>query len=237
MTWDEVGRQLAAGRSAIVPIGAGAKEHGLHLPMATDFIQAQWFSGVLAREIDAIVWPVLSYGYYPAFTAYAGSVSLSRDTFAATIREICEGLLAFRARAVFMLDTGISTRPVIAEAIATTTQPERVHHLCVGDGPRYRAAVTGLCEQTHGSHADELETSRMLVLSPHSVDMTRAQASPSLEGPVAAGPLTPVDVNSPNYSPSGSFGDPTKATAQKGEVLLAALVEDLLTDARAALAG
>ena len=41
------------------------------------------------------------------------------------------------------------------------------------------------------------------------------------------GPLTPSDPNSPNYSRSGSYGDPTLATAAKGERLLAAMLEDL----------
>jgi creatinine amidohydrolase len=41
------------------------------------------------------------------------------------------------------------------------------------------------------------------------------------------GPLTPTDQSSPNYSPSGSYGDPTLATAAKGEKLLAAMLEDL----------
>jgi creatinine amidohydrolase len=41
------------------------------------------------------------------------------------------------------------------------------------------------------------------------------------------GRLTPTDISSPNYSRSGSYGDPTLATRAKGEVLLAAMAEDL----------
>ena len=41
------------------------------------------------------------------------------------------------------------------------------------------------------------------------------------------GRLTPSDTNSPNYSRSGSYGDPTLATRAKGDVLLAALLDDL----------
>ena len=44
---------------------------------------------------------------------------------------------------------------------------------------------------------------------------------------VVAGPLTPTDASSPNYSRSGSYGDPTLATRAKGEVLLAAMLDDL----------
>ena len=66
----------------------------------------------------------------------------------------------------------------------------------------------------------------MLALAPHLVDMARAEESPALKHEVP-GPLTPSDPNSPNYSRSGSFGDPTLATRAKGEALLAAMLDDL----------
>jgi creatinine amidohydrolase len=90
----------------------------------------------------------------------------------------------------------------------------------------YRQAAERLAEQSHGSHADELETSLMLALAPHLVDMARAEPSPAI-GLEAPGPLTPLDLNSPNYSRSGSYGDPTLATLEKGEILLAAMLDDL----------
>src|SRR5262245_36655203 len=101
--------RLAAGAAAILPIGAGAKEHGLHMPMATDAIFANYFAHALARKTDALIWPTLTYGAYPAFVAYAGSVSLSDATFAAVVTEIVDALIGFGARRVLVLDTGLST--------------------------------------------------------------------------------------------------------------------------------
>jgi creatinine amidohydrolase len=75
----------------------------------------------------------------------------------------------------------------------------------------------------------------MLALASDRVDMSRAEASPNLKREVA-GPLTPSDASSPNYSRSGSYGDPTLATAAKGEVLLAAMVEDITEQVTAFLA-
>jgi len=81
LRWDEIKARLARGAAAILPIGAGAKQHGLHMPMSTDQVFAAYFSKVLAKSIDALIWPTLTYGFYPAFVAYAGSVSLSGATF------------------------------------------------------------------------------------------------------------------------------------------------------------
>jgi len=81
LTWDGVARRIERGAAAILPIGAAAKEHGFHLPLNTDRIQAEWLAAQLAERIDALILPTVTYGHYPAFVAYAGSVSLSASAF------------------------------------------------------------------------------------------------------------------------------------------------------------
>src|SRR6266700_4999868 len=93
MVWDEAARHIAGGAAAILPIGAAAKQHGFHLPLNTDRIQAEWLSARLAERFDALIWPTLSYGHYPAFTEYAGSSSLSLPTFEAVVHEIAASVL------------------------------------------------------------------------------------------------------------------------------------------------
>lgn len=235
LAWDQVAERLDAGAAALLPIGAGAKTHGFHLPMNTDQIQAEWLARQIADELDVLVWPTLTYGHYPVFVRYAGSCSLQAATFRAVVTEILEGVLGFGPSAVLVLDTGISTLEPVAEAIASLSDP-RLHHLRIHEGPRYRDVADTLREQSHGSHADELETSRMLAIAPDWVDMTRAVASPP--GDVfdaRLGPLTPDDPSSPNYSQSGSFGDPTLATAEKGAKLIDAMILDVVEMARAAV--
>jgi creatinine amidohydrolase len=227
LTWDKVGKRLAAGAAAILPIGAGAKEHGLHMPMASDKIFAEYFARAIAERIDALIWPTLTYGTYPAFVAYAGSASLSNDSFRAVLAEIMDALIGFGAQRVFVLDTGLSTIAPVDQAISAARDPSRLRHLKVFAGPRFRATSRALMQQPYGSHADEIETSLMLAIAPETVDMSRAEASPvSPTGP-KPGPLSPDEPRSPNYSPSGSSGDPTLASAEKGARLLAAILEDL----------
>lgn len=225
LSWVEVARRMENQAAAILPIGAGAKAHGFHLPLNTDRVQAEGLAARIADRIDALIWPAVGYGHYPAFVEYAGSVSLSAPVFEMLIGEIAAGIAGFGCRALFVLDTGISTIAPVDRALARLDAPD-VLHLRVYEGRRYRRAAEELAEQSHGSHADELETSLMLALAPHLVDMSRAEASPVVKYDTP-GRLTPSDTSSPNYSRSGSYGDPTLATAGKGEILLAAMVEDL----------
>jgi creatinine amidohydrolase len=228
LTWDVVKARLAEGAIAILPIGAGAKQHGLHLPMATDQVLADYFALALAQKLDALIWPVLTYGAYPAFVAFAGSASLANRTFQAVVTQIADALIGFGAKRVLILDTGLSTNAPVAAAIDSSRSPSLIRHVKAFGGPRFVDTVRAIQEQTYGTHADEIETSLMLVVAPELVDMARAAACPvSPMGPTP-GPLSPDDASSPRYSPSGSFGDPTLASAAKGETVLAAILEDLL---------
>ena len=226
LSWDKIAARIAKGAAAILPIGAGAKQHGFHLPMNTDRIQAEAFASRLAGKINALVWPTVSYGYYPAFSAYAGSCSLSQNTFESLIGDITAGLLGHGCEAVFVLDTGISTIAPVDDVL-TRIGSCKTLHLKIHDGVRYKLAVQRIVQQKYGSHADEIETSLMLALGLHLVDMERAEASPDIQR-ARPGPLTPFDPSSPNYSPSGSFGDPASATRAKGELFFAAIIDDLV---------
>lgn len=231
MHWDEVAQRIEAGAIAILPIGAAAKQHGFHLPLNTDRIQAEWLAGKIAERIDALIWPTLTYGHYPAFVEYAGSNTLSISTFEALIREIGGQILGGGCQKLLVLNTGISTLAPVDRAL-TRLDRTRIRHLWIHEGPRYPRVARQLAEQGHGSHADEMETSLMLAMAPHLVDMARAEASP-IRNKETPGSLTPSDPDSPNYSRSGSYGDPTRATAAKGEALLAAMLEDLHEQAAA----
>ncbi len=226
MTWDQVARRIANGAAAILPVGAAAKQHGFHLPMNTDQIQAEWLAEQLADHCDAVIWPTVIYGHYPAFAAYAGSTGLSSATFEAMIREIAGGILGFGCSRLLVLDTGISTVAPVDRALAAFDS-HAVLHLKLHEGPRYRRWAQMLAKQVYGSHADELETSVMLALAPDVVDMARAEASP-LTSHASTGALTPKDPASADHSRSGSFGDPTLATRAKGDALLKAMVDDLV---------
>lgn len=226
LSWDEVGRRAASGAFAILPVGAGAKEHGLHLTMATDRIQADYLAARLAERCDALVWPTLAYGYYPAFVDYAGSASLSVATFEAVIEELATALLGYCPRGVAILDTGISTIPPIDRVIAGLSGRERILHLKVHEGPRYRDAAARLATQSHGGHADQLETARMLALAPELVAMDRVGVGTTRS--LVLGPLQKHDPEAANYSPAGSTGDPSAATLVVGEALLVAMADDLV---------
>jgi creatinine amidohydrolase len=221
-----VERRVTAGAIAVLPVGAACKAHGPHLPMNSDFLQAEWLAAALVQRADVLVWPTVSYGYYPAFTDYPGSVSLTRETFQCMVQEILGEIRRAGARAVLILNTGISTIEPLKAAAGDMTEAMRIELANVYAGPRCRRVTEAIEEQPRGGHADELETSILLAIGREHVALDKAETwtPPAM---AISGPFSRSDPDNPRFSPSGVWGDPTLASEDKGRRLLAAMVDDL----------
>ena len=233
LRWPEVEQRIAAGALAVLPIGSACKEHGPHLPMNADLLQAEWLAEALVRHSQVLVWPTVSYGHYPAFTDYPGSVSLTRDTFTNLVSEILNDIRRSGVRALLILNTGISTIEPLQALVDQRQEGIPITLANVYQGERCHRVTAAVEEQSSGGHADELETSIVAAIDRAQVDVDKAEAwmPPTME---AKGPFSRSDADSPRYSPSGVWGDPTLASEEKGRRLLAAMVEDLLAAVEAA---
>lgn len=225
ITWKEVENRVNTGAAGILPVGAACKEHGLHLPMNTDQIQAEWLARQLAQTEDILIWPTVVYGFYPAFTDYPGSCSLHNETFMQMIREILETVLSSGIRHIMIINTGISTITPLEQAIYFPGCKNRVTVFNVYSGVRFLQAQSNLQQQKQGGHADEIETSIMLAIVPECVAMESAE---TCNVKITRGVLNRRDPDSPGYSASGVVGDPLLATADKGRQLCDAMLLDLV---------
>jgi creatinine amidohydrolase len=224
-TWQCVHEALEAGAIAILPVAAACKEHGLHLPMNTDYLQAQWLCKRLAEKSRVVIWPALGYGYYPAFTDYPGSCSLSSGTFENMLVDIFEDILRVATRDFLVVNTGLSTIPPLQAAIERSLDFGKIQLVNVYEGASVRSVIAQIEEQSNGSHADEIETSIMLAIAPDKVTMSAAVACTRRLG---SGPLSRTDPAHRNYSASGVYGDPRLASREKGELLSRAMLDDLM---------
>ena len=225
MSWPGIEAALANDAIAILPIAASCKEHGKHLPMATDYIQAKWLTSQLIKELNTVVWPSVSYGYYPAFLDYPGSCSLNEKTFEAVVTEIVENIFQSGAKKTHLLNTGISTIPPLENVVNKLSATLKIHLINIYRGSHFLAAEKKLKQQTVGSHADEIETSIMLAIASEKVNMKLAETSEFNKRP---GPLNRTHFDKANFSPSGVYGNARLATKEKGKILIEAMLKDVL---------
>jgi creatinine amidohydrolase len=223
LTWAEAGERLAAGAAVLIPVGAAAKEHGLHLPLDTDARVVRELAARAAARLPLLVAPVVGFGYYPAFAAYPGSQHLRADTFGAIAAELAGNFIDHGARKIAVLNNGVSTEAPLADAARRIVEARGVELLILNTRVLGRGADR-LLQQSAGGHADERETSVMLAIAPETVRLERAR--PAYRPAGATLPFN-LDPASPGYNPTGATGDPTLATAEKGRAILAEMEREI----------
>lgn len=222
-SWPEIEAAIADGLIAVLPVGA-LEQHGAHLPLTTDTVLASGVARGLADATGALLLPAIAYGDAWTAEGWAGTLSLSPETLRAAVIDIGRGLHRMGIRGLVTLNGHFGNREPIALAARTLSEEGfRVLHL---DYPKLEALAAEVCDSEPAGpgfyHADEVETSMMLALAPDSVRLDRA-APEYPQFPETFG-LEPMQLSV--FNRSGVFGDPTPATAEKGERLLAGIVDE-----------
>lgn len=222
LTWPEAEVRLREAPLVIVPFGAGAKEHGPHLPMATDRLMLEHLMQVAVDSLPVVVAPPVLHGWFPAFRDFPGTEISDADLFRRTMEEVAASLVRHGARRIVFLNTGItfSTGLPIAVAAREIHQREGVPTLVISWGDLETPEVEAMARQRAGGHADEMETSVVLHLRPDLVRMDLAPTDYGLPGGEPGPGYRPGGFSRtpghPEYSTTGIFGDATLATPEKG---------------------
>ncbi|MFC5502664.1 creatininase family protein [Lysinimonas soli] len=222
--WTDVAAHLRDSASiAILPFGA-LEQHGPHLPLGTDTATAAEVARRLAERLDAVLLPPIHYGDTWNNAGYPGTLSLSPTTVTAIAVDLGRALADSGASVFVVVNGDWGNRNPLAAAMRTLTMEGRIRAIAL-DYPGMDAAIERVRESRGAApglnHADEAETSLMLAIDPDAVHTDRF--APSY--PVFPSDFGTRPMQLHPFSESGVFGDPTTATAAKGEAILAATVE------------
>ena len=224
LTWIEAERILTDSTVIVIPLGAAAKEHGPHLRLNNDWVLAEYFKQRLLAVAEVVVAPMVAYHYYPAFLEYPGSVSLRLETARDLMIDICRSYAAYGPKRFYVLNTGVSTVHALHLAARILADESILLHY-TDIATVAGKVVEEVSEQDGGGHADEIETSMMLVIDPTRVDMTLAVRD------FHPGPgFTRAPNTGKAYSPTGVHGDATLAARAKGEPVVEAMVAEMLAE-------
>lgn len=230
ITWLEARDRLTEDAIVLLAYGNASKAHGPHLPLSTDFLQAQFVADEVAKRTPVVVAPSIGYGYYPPFLEYPASTTLPLSVARDLVANVCRSYArSSRARRFYIVGHGQISRPVFEQAARQLASEGILLRYSDWEGGK-APGVKALRTQERGSHADEIETSMMLHIAPGRVDMTRAvkeYGAPPSQGGYMIGNRPARDGL---FSPSGVFGDATAATRDKGQRLTDGLIEFVLKD-------
>ena len=218
LSWTEVAEQVARTPFVLLPFGA-VEEHGPHLPLGTDVYAAAGLASRIAERADLIELPVMPYGQVWSLEHFDGSLSVSDATLVQLVVEIAAGLKRAGVRGIVLFSAHLGNAAALKKAGRALAEAGGLPAIALTyPGLSAVAAQVRESAESHPGimHADELETSIMLALEPERVRMDRAVA----EYPAYPEHFDVAAIRWDEVSRTGVFGDPTVATAEKGEQLV-----------------
>ena len=206
---------------AIVPVGS-LEQHGPHLPVMTDWAIAAELGQRVAEKMGAFLVPALPISTCKEQMGKKGSVWMQPDTFYHMLWDIVLSLKkqGFHKVGILQCHGGIFIMNPLVRELNAQFNPDLM--VAVVDSGIFSATLykEGLLQSNTELHAGESETSRILAIAPETVHMDRA---------VDFVPNVPRSYLSYGSifraSPTGVWGEPTKASAEKGEKLFARSAE------------
>jgi creatinine amidohydrolase len=238
-------RQLTESPPAVAVLPWGATEaHNWHLPYGTDVLEATHVAehaAAIAFERGAriAVLPTIPFGNDEQQLDQACTISFTTPTAIAILNDIARSLARQKIDRLVILNAhgGNQFQPLVRDA-----QSRHGILIVVVNFYEMLPELKGQLFEQPGDHADEFETSLLLHLRPEVVELEHA--GPGNRIPFEIKSLKQPGVWTPRpwskSHPDTGSGDPSRATAEKGEKYFAAVtaaVADLLVELASAKKG
>ncbi len=240
LTSTEIGG-LNRDMTVVIPL-ASCEQHGRHLPVFVDTMQAEEIvSRLEARMKDRIVMlPVLWLGTSHHHMDFPGTLSLPPTAYADMIQHLTRCLLHHGFRRLFFLNGhGGNLVPVshaLTELIATD---DRADAATLALACWWQIAADAMAADKHGmstprlTHACEYETSLMLAIREDLVKLSALSPDhQEVTRPWVSNPRWARKVEGfhrfHRWTSTGHMGNPAEATAEKGRALLDSVTDELV---------
>ena len=224
MTMTEFAAGLERTRSVLIPFGS-TEEHGSHLPLSTDTIQAYEVGKKASLRIPLFVAPPVHYGNCRSTARHPGTISISTATLKCLLKDIVVSLRGHGLKNFLVLTghAGGAHRMALQDAgEALIAEYADIRMAVVTEYELASREGSGLVETKGDAHAGEIETSRILYTHPQLVKGTGTREFPNFP----PGGILVRDKR--KYWPGGVWGDPAKATADKGRRIEEIVVSKVL---------
>ncbi len=232
MTWADFSAADTSGWIAVLPLAA-TEQHGPHLPLGVDSFIADAYLArareLIPADLPVTFLPVQRIGQSDEHVAYPGTLTLSAATVIRAWTEIGESVARAGVRKLVLVTShggNVSAMEIVARDLRV-----RLGMLAVTVGWHrfgYPEGAFDGDERRHGIHGGDIETSLMLAGRRDTVRMDKAEAAIPTTVAMAQefhwlGAFRPAGFGwmTQDLHASGTVGDATRASPEKGEAALA----------------
>jgi creatinine amidohydrolase len=238
-SWPEL-KSIDKETPVIVPLGS-IEQHGHALPLVVDTLQVSTVADRAEKTLAdrALFLPTQWLGCSHHHKDFPGTVSLLPDVYSMMIQSIARSVLRAGFRRLFFLNGhGGNQIPASQALIQLVAEDDGADGALLAFSSWWAVGKDSIQQHQVGtttksiSHACEYETSLVLAIRPDLVNRAAIIDEPSaLETPWYAnesGGKVSVFRRFHRMTTSGSMGQPSAATAQKGAAILDAVVKDVV---------
>ena len=240
LTGPQVSELLTARSILVQPLGA-IEQHGPHLPLSTDSVVATAVAeaavAAVGDELDVWLLPTLEYTKSNEHAWSAGTLWLSATTLLAVLDDLGRCIATTPAQRLVFLNGHGGNSALLNVANRELRLAHGLMTFLAHPGvPADQGGTSPADELGMGVHGGTDETSLMLHLAPHLVDMSKAQRrvpeAIALNKYVRFGGRVSFGWLSNDFFPDGYIGDPTAAAADLGKRLFEASVHSFCESLR-----
>jgi creatinine amidohydrolase len=225
MSWTEAKKYFARNDIAIVPVGSN-EQHGPQKPLGTDHLIAKALAEETAKRVGVVCLQVVPYGVSSHHKQFWGTISISPKVFKQYVKEVCLSLNYYGVRKIVIVN-GHGGNLSALEELARELREEGIFVSIFQWWPAAGKLLPELFTPEERRHACAEETSMNLALHPHTVDMRRAVDEEPRKHKLQVEGMT-LPLGTADYTSFGVFGKSTTASAEKGKMVLEAIINELV---------
>ena len=220
MTMPEFKKTLKKTKTIVIPFGS-VEAHGAHLPLNTDTLIMREVAKKAALSAGVFMAPPIQYGVCTSTGDHPGTITIRTDTVRMLASDIVRDCHRKGLRN-FILISGhggglhMSAMKEAGEALTRELDSVKIAVCCIYE--LISKESSGIVETLNDSHAGEGETSLVMYLAPGLVKGSSKEEYPKFVKPIIARDKL-------KSWPGAVWGDPSKATVEKGKRLFDLMVK------------
>lgn len=233
-TWPELRERIPEQPVVVLPIGS-VEDHGYHLPLDTDnfIIWSVCEEAAKRAPGEILLLPHIPYGFETHHMDFPGTIDVTQEHLLHFVLDITKSVAHHGFKRILIADGHGSNMPILELVARRTVLESDALCACFIWPNLARDEIKKHRESGRGgmAHGGELETSVYLHLAPDKVDMSRAVRDMNMPESefiwmdlMDGSPVRLMDEWT-RFSKSGTYGDPTIASAEKGKPIFEAVVD------------
>jgi len=225
MGWTEAREYFEKNDIAILPVGSN-EQHGPQNPLGTDHLIAKALAEETAKRTGVLCLQVIPFGVSSHHKQLWGTIYISPETFKNYVKEVCLALNYYGVKKIVIVNGHGGNLNALTE-LARELREKGIFISIFQWWPVTGKLLPDLFKPEERRHACAEETSLNLALHPDIVIMDNAVDEVPHEHMLQSEGIT-LPLDTIDYTASGVFGKSTTASAEKGKMVLEAVVGELV---------